>query len=183
MIYSQITDGLFIGRPPSEGDDDMLRRLGVRLVICMRFWRRPHAARDPSLHYLWLRTLDSPLLPIPVRVLVQGATAALEVMEAGGKVYTYCARGRHRSVAMGAAILIAQGLSAEQAMTLIKERRAAADPEAFYIRRRIHLFAQRWSDLHANQRSATPSIGPVPDDMRSPMPSNTLQDSASKSPN
>jgi hypothetical protein len=150
VIYSQITDSLFIGRPPSEGDDDLLRRLGVRLVICMRFLRRPPLVTDPLLHYLWLPTFDSPLLPIPVRVLEHGATAALEVLGMGGKVYTYCARGRHRSVAMGAAILIAQGLSADQAIRLIKERRAAADPDAYHIRQRIRLFAQRWKDSAQN---------------------------------
>ena len=96
------------------------------------------------LNYLWLHTFDSPLIPIPVRALIRGVQAALEVIGEGGKVYTHCARGRHRSVAMGAAILIAQGLSPEAAMSLIKERRAVADPYMFYIQRRIMMFARRW---------------------------------------
>lgn len=183
MIYSQITDRLFIGGPPGEADADVLRQLGVRLVICMRFWLRPRARRARSLHYLSLPTFDSPLLPIPVRVLVQGAIAALKVMQAGGKVTSYCARGRHRSVAMGAAILIAPGMSAEKAMTLIKERRAAADPDAFYIRLRIHLFAQRWSDSKVNQWSTLPSIGTAPDDLRRHATSGSMWDSANTGPN
>ena len=145
MNYSEITENLWIGTTPSVSDYEVLRQHGVRLVINMRFGHGSHPGHgDPPLTYLWLRTFDSPIIPIPVRALDRGVQAALEVMDKGGKVYTHCARGRHRSVAMGAAILIAQGLSPEEAMSLIKERRAVADPYMFYIRRRILLFARRW---------------------------------------
>jgi len=144
--FSQITDDLFIGTTPRRKDYDTLRGLGVRLVINMRFTRgpKPHF-RDLHIQYLWLRTFDNPLIPIPLRALTRGVNAALEVIHTGGKVYVHCAHGRHRSVAMGAAILIAQGMPANEAIALIKERRSAADPNVFYIRRRIHFFARRWS--------------------------------------
>jgi protein-tyrosine phosphatase len=144
--FSEITENLWIGTTPGARDYDMLRRRGVKLVINMRFGHGP--TRDPGeppLDNLWLRTFDSPILPIPVRALTRGVQAALEVMSDGGKVYTHCARGRHRSVAMGAAILIAQGLSPDSAMSLIKARRSVADPYIFYIRRRITLFARNWT--------------------------------------
>jgi hypothetical protein len=64
---------------------------------------------------------------------------------AGGKVYAHCAKGRHRGVAMGAAILIAQGYDPDTAMNLIKLQRPSADPDLFYIRSRILRFAQAWS--------------------------------------
>jgi hypothetical protein len=124
MNFSPITDDLFIGTTPSANDYDRLRELGVRLVINMRFEYRPridlHA--DP-IRSLWLPTFDYPLLPIPIKA---------------------CAGGRHRGVAMGAAILIAQGYDPHAAMTLIKERRQIADPFAFYIRPRILKFARQW---------------------------------------
>ena len=115
-------------------------------------WSSICASRaDPSLvfenlqiQYLWLRTFDNPLIPIPFRAFMRGVNAALEVIHHGGKVYVHCAHGRHRSVAMGAAILIAQGMSAADAIELIKKRRLAADPDIFYIRRRIHFFERRW---------------------------------------
>jgi dual specificity MAP kinase phosphatase len=93
---------------------------------------------------LWLRTFDSPFTPIPLAVLEKGTNRALEVIRAGGKIYSHCARGRHRSVAMGAAILIAQGFGAQDAMELIKQKRPIADPDIFYIRQRILAFARRW---------------------------------------
>jgi protein tyrosine phosphatase (PTP) superfamily phosphohydrolase (DUF442 family) len=145
--YSEITENLWIGTTPGGNDYDLLRQHGVRLVINMRFGHRPSPDfGEPHLDNLWLRTFDSPILPIPVRDLMRGVRAALEVIGDGGKVYAHCARGVHRSVAMGAAILIAQGLSPESAMSLIKMRRSVADPYIFYIRRRIKLFARKWAD-------------------------------------
>jgi protein-tyrosine phosphatase len=87
-----------------------------------------------------------------------GVQEALKEIQSGGKVYTHCAAGRHRSVAMAAAILIAQGLEPEGAISLIKSKRPVADPDAFHIRRRIELFARRWptlTELFAEQPVST----------------------------
>lgn len=145
MDFSPITPDLFIGTTPSADDYPRLRDLGVRLVINMRFERPPFPDPHPApLSLLWLRTIDSPLFPIPIHKLIRGAQVALETIRGGGKVYAHCAGGRHRGVAMGAAVLIAQGHDPHAAMTLIKERRAFADPFAFYIRPRILKFARKW---------------------------------------
>ena len=148
MNFSQITDCLFIGDTPLADDYDFLRELGVRLVINMRFEKRP--ARDlnrPPLKLLWLPTIDSPGLVIPIRWLMRGVNVALETIRAGGKVYTHCAKGRHRGVAMGAAILIALGYDPDAAMELIKIQRPIADPDAFYIRSRILRFARQYQTI------------------------------------
>ncbi len=145
MDFSPITPDLFIGTTPSVEDYLRLRDLGVRLVINMRWEHR--LAPDPHptpLNLLWLRTVDSPLFPISMNKLIRGATTALETIRNGGKVYTHCAGGRHRGVAMGACILVAQGHDPHAAMTLIAERRPFADPFAFYIRPRILKFAKKW---------------------------------------
>ena len=152
MNYSKITDDLLIGTTPGARDYKILHNLGVRLVINMRIHPRHHSVDDdPKVNYLWLPTFDNPLLPIPVRALIRGANAALDEIGRGGKIYTYCARGRHRSVAMGAAILIAQGLPPEAAIGLIQKGRPVADPNAFYIRRRISLFGCLWSSPQKHQ--------------------------------
>ena len=146
MNFSEITDSLLIGTMPRKHDYTLLHELGVQLIINMRFSlaTRPDP-NEPAMRYLLLRAIDSPLFPISIRALIRGVHAALETISNGGKVYVHCAYGRHRSVAMGSAILIAQGLSPEAAMSLIKEKRAEADPDIFYIRRRILLFARRWA--------------------------------------
>lgn len=146
MNLSQITNDLFIGSMPSIDDYDRLRELGVRLIINMRFARGP----QPDSHHqpmstLWLRSIDSPLFPISVKKLIHGAQTALETIRNGGKVYTHCAYGRHRGVAMGACVLIAQGHAPLEAMKLIAERRSVADPFAYYIQPRILKFANEWN--------------------------------------
>ena len=143
--FSNITDDLFIGTPPLARDYDGLRELGIRLIINMRFTRGPYPDMHPlPIRLLWLRTIDSPFFPIPIHKLMTGAWAALETIQAGGKVYVHCAYGRHRGVAMGACILIAQGYTPEAAMQLISSRRSFANPNAYYIRAQILKFAQAW---------------------------------------
>jgi protein tyrosine phosphatase (PTP) superfamily phosphohydrolase (DUF442 family) len=148
MNFSQITDCLFIGDTPAVEDYDLLRELGIRLVINMRFERRPKADHhEDPLKFLWLPTLDTPGLVIPIRYLVRGVHEALATIHSGGKVYAHCQRGRHRGVAMGASILIALGYDPDQAMQLIKVQRPIADPDIFYIRSRIVRFARAWQTI------------------------------------
>ena len=149
MDFSQITNDLYIGTHPDAADYNLLRDLGVRLVINMRFARGPYPDPHPeALRFLWLRSIDSPLIVIPIQKLIEGTHLALETIKNGGKVYSHCAKGRHRSVAMGAAILIAQGQTPEAAMRLIKQQRPISDPDIFYIRSRIFQFARRWHALN-----------------------------------
>ncbi|MFN8413304.1 MAG: dual specificity protein phosphatase [Anaerolineales bacterium] len=145
MNFSPITADLFIGTTPSTEDYNQLRDLGVRLVINMRFSLGPRPDLHPNpIETLWLRSLDNPLFPISIHKLNQGAQAALNVIQAGGKVYTHCAYGRHCGVAMGSCVLIAQGMHPQAAMELIAEKRSQADPFAYYIRPRILKFASQW---------------------------------------
>jgi protein-tyrosine phosphatase len=148
MDFSQITNDLFIGTTPLAQDYDRLRELGVRLVINLRFARGPYPDTHPqSLKFLWLRSIDSPVLLISLQKLLEGTHIALETIRQGGKVYSHCAKGRHRSVAMGAAILIAQGHTPDDAMQLIKLQRPISDPGVFYVRSRIFQFARLWNRL------------------------------------
>jgi protein tyrosine phosphatase (PTP) superfamily phosphohydrolase (DUF442 family) len=145
MDYSKITDQLYVGTTPSRSDYGELERLGVELVINMRLLRgHGPEGGNSSPNYLRLRTMDHPWVPIPTEALMRGTREALKTMQHGGKVYAHCSRGRHRSVAMAAAILIAQGSTAEQAMELLKRRRAIADPDAAHIKPRILHFEREW---------------------------------------
>jgi hypothetical protein len=148
MNFSRITDDLFIGSMPLVHHYDQLRELGVRLIINMRFSIAPKLdLHEAPINTLWLRSLDNPFFPISIHKLMRGAQAALETIRDGGKVYAHCAYGRHRGVAMGACILIAQGYTPQAAMDLIIERREVADPYAYYIRPQIMKFARTWSTL------------------------------------
>lgn len=149
--FSNITNDLFIGTTPLASDYDGLRELGIRLIINMRLVHGPYPdEHHEPIQLLWLRTIDSPFFPIPISKLITGAKAALETIQSGGKVYVHCAGGRHRGVAMGSCILIAQGYTAEEAMQLISKRRSFADPNVFYIRARIMQFAREWQGSQIN---------------------------------
>lgn len=145
MDCSPITHTLYLGTTPNPKDYDYLRTLGVTLVINMRFEQRPFP--DPyhePMRALHFRTFDHPLFPIPIFILERGVHAALEEIKRGGKVFVHCFGGRHRSVAMAASILIAQGYPAEMAMKLLKEKHGKADPDIWYIKSRILKFANHW---------------------------------------
>lgn len=124
MDYSEITHQLFIGTTPLKPDYPVLREMGVSLVINMRFERPPYPnSKAPMIKLLWLPTFDSTIMPIPFFALRRGVRAALNAFRKDEKVYTHCAKGVHRGVAMGAAILISLGYPPGRAMRLIKERR------------------------------------------------------------
>jgi protein tyrosine phosphatase (PTP) superfamily phosphohydrolase (DUF442 family) len=146
MNYSKITDQLYIGTAPKSDDYAELHELGISLVINMVIVsppkRDPH---KPPLRSLWLPTIDSPLFPLPMAALQKGVIEALQVIKHGGIVYAHCKRGRHRGPAMGACVLIGQGMDPDEAMDLIKEQRPVSDLHIWYIRRRIDKFAQIWS--------------------------------------
>jgi protein tyrosine phosphatase (PTP) superfamily phosphohydrolase (DUF442 family) len=147
MNYSRITDNLYIGTTPKSRDYALLHKLGISLVINMRIGLPP--VRDPispPLNSMWLPTIDSPLFPIPIRALKKGVDAALKVIDQDEAVYTHCSHGRHRGPAMGACILIAQGMQPEQAIRLIERQRPIAVPHDWYIQRRILRFAQIWNE-------------------------------------
>jgi protein tyrosine phosphatase (PTP) superfamily phosphohydrolase (DUF442 family) len=146
MDISEITENLYISSRV-EGDDlEAIRRLDPGLIISMIIHRRPpRTLSESGLSVLWLRTIDFPLIPIPIRTLNRGVEAALPVIHEGGRVLIFCEAGRHRSVAMASCILIGMGYSAEQAMQLIGERREVADPWAWHIRRQIRRFEAYWN--------------------------------------
>ncbi|MFN8472554.1 MAG: dual specificity protein phosphatase [Anaerolineae bacterium] len=146
---SQITDYLYVGEWPLGRDAEGLKALNIRLILAMLRGPHPHGLAEEPLRLVELPTIDSPLTPIPLRVLYRGVQEALPVIFDGYSVLVHCRHGRHRSVAMACAILIAMGYTANQAMALVCERRSRADPYAWHIRRRIVAFERAWRDPNA----------------------------------
>ena len=141
---SQITDYLYISGWPRGEHAGEIRDLGVRLILSMH-WRRPvKTLGHPPVRVLWLPTVDTPLTPMPIFVLRRGVEAALPVIRQAEKVLVHCKAGVHRSVAMACCVLIGAGYTADAAMRLVKDRRAVADPDVWYIRRQILRFEQQW---------------------------------------
>ncbi len=147
MHFSKITDDLFIGNTPSLNrlrPSARPRRAAHHQHALLASAPTSRSRTQVTHQHLWLRSIDSPFFPLSIPKLIHGARAALETIRDGGKVYAHCAYGRHRGVAMGACILIAQGYDPQEAMQLIAERRSVADPFAWYIQPRILKFAKEW---------------------------------------
>jgi len=141
---SAITDNLFVSSKVRASHVEDLRGMGVDLVLSMTWLAPPRILSKSPFRLVRLPTFDFWLLPIPLFVLRRGVAAAAPVLEAGGQVLVHCRGGRHRSVVMAACILVAMGMSADEAMDTIVAHRAVADPHAWYIERRIRAFERDW---------------------------------------
>jgi hypothetical protein len=141
---SAITDYLYISAWPRGDHAEEIRALNVRLILSMHWFKPARSLGDDPIRLLWLPTVDNPFFPMPIRSFHLGVEAALPVIKDGYRVLTHCRAGVHRSVAMACCVLIGMGHSAEDAMRLVKEKRAVADPHAWYIRSRILKFEKEW---------------------------------------
>jgi dual specificity MAP kinase phosphatase len=147
MDISQITDQLFVGSKPDIADVEALVARQIRLIISMIGVYKPEPVfAKPPFQLLWLRAYDTWITPIPMQRLVRGVRTALPIIQKGQRVFVHCAQGRHRSVIMAAAILIASGATAEGAIQRLKAGRTIADPDAWHVRRQIYRFEEYWRD-------------------------------------
>jgi hypothetical protein len=145
LDISRITDRLYIAAHPTPEDADFLRQLPTDLMLSIRMRPPQPVVRAAAKEWLHMPCVDSVLTPLPMLLLWTGVERALPVLEMGGNVVVHCAYGRHRSVALACCILIGQGLSAVDAMALVKQQRPVADPYPRYIRSRIERFEANWT--------------------------------------
>jgi len=149
---SEITDQLYIASRLHARHVEHVRDLGIDLILSTIWLAPTRSLRQTPFRSMWLPMIDFPLVPLPLFILRRGAAAAVLVMAAGGKVLIYCRAGRHRSVAMASCILVARGMTADEAMDVITAHRPVADPHAPHIERRIRAFEKDWL---SRQRPAT----------------------------
>ena len=135
-----------MGTTPHRHDYNLLKELGVKLVINMRAGKKVRRIKTLPMPIVWVPTLDSRFFPIKPSRLIQAVGLCQNVIRDSGKIYVFCRVGRHRSLVMCAAILISQGYTAEEAMHLIKSKRAAADPNASHIKKAVYRFEKWWLD-------------------------------------
>ncbi len=151
---SQITEYLFLSSLPKSEHVRHVLDLGVRLIISLPLYWPPRVYRNPPFAFVHCPSIDSPLTPIPICILRRGVRAALQALEDHCGVLIHCKQGVHRSVAMMTCILIAQGYTADDAMTSIVARRPVADPYAPHILSRIRKFEQAWHERPEYPRDA-----------------------------
>jgi len=145
LDISKVTNYLYVGSRLSKEEADKLELFHFDLIISMIGQMPPDEIYTrPPFKTLWIRTYDTFLTPIPVKKLVLGVNAALHVIQNQGRVLVYCILGKHRSIAMAAAILISMGYPREQALDSLMVARKAADPRMWYIHNQIKAFERYW---------------------------------------
>ena len=142
---SKVTDYLYVGSRVGKEHADELKVLNFSLIISMIGQMPPDEIYTlPPFKTLWIKTYDTFFTPIPIKKLLVGVEAALPVIQNKGKVFVFCMKGKRRSIAMAAAILISMGHSGEQAIDLLTTARKVADPTRWYIRSQIKAFEKHW---------------------------------------
>lgn len=144
---SKITSNIFLSAHCDTKDIQALRDLDIKLIINTTVFQIPHKVlKSLDVKVVTTPYVDSPLFPIPIFLLNRGVEYALEYLNRNQNVLVYCKRGVHRSVAMVCCILIAQGYTSNEAFKIVKENRKIADPEVWYIKKRILKFENSWKD-------------------------------------
>ncbi|MBF0385289.1 MAG: dual specificity protein phosphatase family protein [Candidatus Omnitrophica bacterium] len=142
---SKVTDYLYVGSRIGKEQADELQALNFNLIISMIGQMPPDEIYTlPPFKTLWIKTYDTFFTPISIKKLLNGVEAALPIIQNKGKVLVFCMQGRHRSIAMAAAILIGMGHTSDQAINLLTTARKVADPRMWYIRIQIKAFEKYW---------------------------------------
>jgi protein-tyrosine phosphatase len=151
---SKITEYLYVAAKIGEENVEEMKVLKFDFIISM-IGQAPieEVYTKAPFKSLWLKTYDNFFKPPSVRKLMTGVEAALPVIKAGGKVLVFCMQGRRRSVAMSAAILIAMGHPADEAMKMLRSARKVADPGMWYIKIQIRRFERFWKAHVARQEA------------------------------
>lgn len=124
--YSAITDHVYLGYNMRccEMHFQKLLSLGISVDINVE----AENAEDPTgmeVH-LWLPTKEH-AVPSQAQLLI-GAHAIQSAVQKNKTVYVHCEKGHARSVLVVGAYLILEGHNPEEALELIKSRRAVAHP-------------------------------------------------------
>ena len=154
LEYSQITDDLYIGAWPTKYNVDTIQSLGIKLVISTILENVDKELGQPPLRLVKMRMSDAiPKRPYyPTKTLMRGVNAAMEAFENGEKVMVFCKSGRHRSVTTACCILVGRGYEAEEAISLVENKRPQADLNDA-LRMRIKSFEQAWLEQSGRHRS------------------------------
>lgn len=128
LNLSWITPQLAVGGRVHPDDVAHLAKTGVRAVVDTRseMCDDQEALANEGIDLLYLPTPDT--YPLSVEQLCQGAGWVNREIAEGKNVLIHCEHGVGRSVLLTAAALVAGGMSAHDAMNLIKRKRWQAAP-------------------------------------------------------
>ena len=128
LNMSWITGHLAVGGRVRPEDIKPLRRIGITHVVDTRseYCDDKQALAQEQIELLHLPTRDT--FPLTVEQLIQGAEWVQQRMNDGGRVLIHCEHGVGRSVLLTCAVLVYEGMHAQDALQLIQRKRWQAAP-------------------------------------------------------
>ncbi len=135
LNMSWITTHLAVGGRIHLGDIQALARAGITHVVDTRseYCDDAQALAKEHIELLHLPTDD--MRPLTIEQMLQGAQWVQESMEQGGRVLIHCEHGVGRSVLLTCAVLVYDGMHAQDALQLVQQKRWQASPNHRQVRR------------------------------------------------
>ncbi len=151
---SRILPRLYVGGQHGRRGLRRMAAMGITAVVNLREEADDAARGLAPTHYLWLPTPDDQ--GPTVEHLARGVAFIAEHIEAGHGVYIHCASGVGRAPTMAAAYLVATGMRAEDAWTLLRVGRPfirPTPPQETVVRRFEHWWRERQEDVEEMRAS------------------------------
>jgi protein-tyrosine phosphatase len=135
LNMSWITTHLAVGGRVRPGDIKALAGASVTHVVDTRseYCDDAQALAKEHIELLHLPTDD--MHPLTIEQMLQGAQWVQERMEQGGRVLIHCEHGVGRSVLLTCAVLVYDGMHAQDALQLVQQKRWQASPNHRQVRR------------------------------------------------
>lgn len=136
LRFSRITPEIYVGGQIKARGKRHLQNNGIRSSVNMRI-EHDDAEHGVALDsYCYLPTVDDNAPTM--KQLETGVQFIRSVIDGGGKVFIHCAGGIGRAPTMAAAYFISQGMTPEEAVSFIEQRRPF-----------IYVMPPQWELLHA----------------------------------
>jgi protein-tyrosine phosphatase len=135
LNMSWITTHLAVGGRVHPEDIKALAAAGVTHVVDTRseYCDDAQALAKEHIELLHLPTADS--RPLTIEQMLEGAQWVSERMEQGGRVLIHCEHGVGRSALLTCAVLVYNGMPAQDALHLVQQKRWQAAPNHRQVRR------------------------------------------------
>ncbi len=130
-----ITTHLAVGGRIHSEDIKALAAAGVTHVVDTRSEHCDDAEALAKEHIELLHLPTDDTRPLTIEQMLQGAQWVQERMKQGGRVLIHCEHGVGRSVQLTSAVLIYNGMHAQDALQLVQQKRWQAAPNHRQVRR------------------------------------------------
>jgi predicted ATP-grasp superfamily ATP-dependent carboligase len=119
--YSEIQNLLYVGAQYKDKGIGVLKKWGIKKVICLRAEFDNSEADLNFCNYSYLPVVE--FQPLSYEILIDGVHIIKEAISKGDGVYIHCSEGVSRAPTLAAAYLVSMGESVSSAIAVIKKSR------------------------------------------------------------